>query len=800
MADPFAQFADAPQDGFAQFQDAPTQNQLDSTRQSTIGGSQDNVVTDLSSGTVDERVKAFKKQASEQLGGPVDFEKGASFGLRADLSLSNTDEEKLAKIKARFPEGDLKRVQTDVPGFTNGELFFRKSPNEPFTIVDPDRPDLGDIADLAGSAPAIAGAVAGGLSPAGLVASAIKVGIGAFAGNEIAQETERLRGFQKDSPLAVAGQSALEGGLAATGQAGGRIVSGVLGKGTVRLAPEQKQMVKAATELDTHLTPGQVSQNPFVRQAEGITGRLSPTVERQRAAQQLKIFQAVEEKKQALGGLDIVDSAKKLKKDIGPKLIDSTKQEIDSLGKDLIGKEQSLLSSGRGIQEGFSTFRTRVNETASRLYTRLDEIAANRKVDIQIKLDRIKQAASESETPIFGKTATGKDIPVSDTLDTGVKQLIDDIQQLGGNQSLTVLRALRERAIKLADHPADVLPSKSNFVASNLRRSIDDALNKDFVIPDPQVLSAYRRASSFFRAKQQRLENKVIKSFVRTSTPDEILGTLLRPNRSARLLTVRNSLPKDKWEQVRDSFKGRLLDNPAGIQKELTRFGKQTREILLNKNELKSFKQIGEQYNILTKSPLFKVVQGSMNQGRFLGTRFDANKTEEALQFMEQLGGKTSEGGTTARAGFMGTLLAASSKVEAGGVVKFNGKALGSILDKMRESGIDKAVLTENDLKLLTNIRDIASTESAQVGLVGAGLVSKVINDVTSASGKLLYYGLLGKMITSKTLSRFLFGDGLKTQSDIITVFARTLTQINGDLRKDFSKGVRSGKIPLGNQ
>jgi len=41
MADPFAQFADAPQDGFAQFQDAPTQNQLDSTRQSTISTPRD---------------------------------------------------------------------------------------------------------------------------------------------------------------------------------------------------------------------------------------------------------------------------------------------------------------------------------------------------------------------------------------------------------------------------------------------------------------------------------------------------------------------------------------------------------------------------------------------------------------------------------------------------------------------------------------------------------------------------------------------------------------------------------------
>ncbi len=88
-------------------------------------------------GTLAERLSA-------QAGVPILPQSDLPLTTRGDLGLSDTLEEKQAKFADKFPEGEYRRASLPTTGDRD---YYRRSPDEPFRLVDPGGFDAGDLVD-----------------------------------------------------------------------------------------------------------------------------------------------------------------------------------------------------------------------------------------------------------------------------------------------------------------------------------------------------------------------------------------------------------------------------------------------------------------------------------------------------------------------------------------------------------------------------------------------------------------------------------------------------------------------------
>lgn len=142
-----------------------------------------------------------RRQTSAEADFENQVEGAADFGMRAKLGLASSVDQKANFLVREFGADNVRAI--------DNRLFFRPTPDQPFSELDPNRLDTGDIADLSGASvvavPAIAGEIAAG--PPGAAAGAV---VGDVARQGLANAFGVQDGFE---PL----DSIKEGGFALVG-------------------------------------------------------------------------------------------------------------------------------------------------------------------------------------------------------------------------------------------------------------------------------------------------------------------------------------------------------------------------------------------------------------------------------------------------------------------------------------------------------------------------------------------------------------------------------------------------------
>jgi len=791
----------------------PSKADMKTTEQSATG---DNARR-YDSVDVGTKIRNHKQDVQDELGGPVDWEHGLGFTGRAKFSFSNLDSEKEAKLKNMYPNGELRRIKSK-----NGsnELYFRESPQDDWKPVDPTGPDAGDIADFAGDIPSMVGSAA--LTPVGgpLIGSMLRAGIGGALGHLAGQGVETVVGEQQDPAINILAQSGLKGLEMAAGQGVGSILSkggnALVGKGFAARTNPQQDIIDANREMGTYPTRGQVSDNPLFQQAEGYVSRLSSPIGKQRLNQASAVHSFSKGLIKDAGGKTHFEAGRAIRES-GRKIIDTAKNEIDSM-RSSFSKGVSNIEAGRTAQKGLSEFKTRIGKIGNKLYADLG-IAA-KKAGEQIKVDissaknlyagRVKGTVTEKGTRYSHKkvmvvpTEDVKLLPVSRKLSPEVGKLISDVNKLDDVQSLDAVRALRSRAWELSQSPLGEPATLSNKEAGKVFAALDSSLDKGVRIKNPEILKMYRRASTYWRAKSQRLADDTIRQMIKTDRPDEVIDTILKGNRVSRLWKIRHSLPRTAWDTFRDAFKGKMASiDPSKIRGAIEAIDPKTRNILLTKKDQANLRNIADRYDDLTSSSVYKLVQKDTEYGKIINDAFKNGKVETASDLIRELGGKDTSGGRAARSGLMDLIISKTVSVDRKtGQAVIDGDKLAAKIQELQSSGIGDVVLTKQDLVGLHKIQIVsARNNSAGAGLAAAGQTSKFIKgDINTKAAALMMFAkldLIGRLLSSKSGSTFLYGKGgSQVKMPLLENLSRSLSAISGELHHDYAQLKNANKSP----
>ena len=213
-------------------------------------------------------------------------------GLRAELSLAETDDEQVAVLQKYGLE------QTDFARDNRGRLAVTPEgakklgvDTEKLTLIDEEGFSMNDLSDLAGIAPevvsAVGGAIAGqALIPIPILGAAIGAGGGAGLGQGLEEIFEAVRGTQRQSDIEVlkdVGTEATIGFLAdATFGLLGLGIKGVKGSVKPGKGLTEDELKVAGESLEMGMTPtlGAVKAPALVARQQGISEKMFGTSDR----------------------------------------------------------------------------------------------------------------------------------------------------------------------------------------------------------------------------------------------------------------------------------------------------------------------------------------------------------------------------------------------------------------------------------------------------------------------------------------------------------------------------------------
>ena len=222
----------------------------------------------------------FVRDLLKQTSG-VDYEQGIpDAGFRAGFSRSDNDKERASYLNEQIGKGGWYIDK-------NGEYIVKKEMLSKFGIqADYDRPvdeaslSMHDIADFAGDAPEIIGAIGGSVAAtgAGLPAGLAMAAGGAALGKAVDEAVESLQGRQEQSLEEVAvdvGKAGL-GGLAGEGVGRMLMATGRLALAPMKhaMTPEKEALAKEAADLGVSLSPSQVTQGKLTTRLQGMLDQM----------------------------------------------------------------------------------------------------------------------------------------------------------------------------------------------------------------------------------------------------------------------------------------------------------------------------------------------------------------------------------------------------------------------------------------------------------------------------------------------------------------------------------------------
>lgn len=197
---------------------------------------------------------------------------GAKFSQRARLSFARDEASLRSTLERDFGPGNVVK--------TPQGIAFREDPTQPFTLLDEPGFSFGDIADILGDIPQIAGGTIGALMAGGTTfgAGMVAGGAGGTALGEVARQgIGTMMGVEQGTPQQQLGDLASSAVFGTVAELGGGLVAkgvgGVLAGFSRSVSPKAKQAMRFINEfMDPHLgpTPAQATENKFLDIMENI--------------------------------------------------------------------------------------------------------------------------------------------------------------------------------------------------------------------------------------------------------------------------------------------------------------------------------------------------------------------------------------------------------------------------------------------------------------------------------------------------------------------------------------------------
>ena len=393
-----------------------------------------------------------------------DYETGIQdAGLRAGLSLAETPQEEEARLaSAGLTEEDYVRDPRGRLALTpTGAAKFGVETDKN-VVIDERGFSSSDLADLAGLAPEIGGAVGGAIAgqaaiPVPILGAAIGAGIGGAGGNLLEEGIEAASGVSKQTAGEIASDTLTEAAIAATGEGlVGLVARGfgavARGAGPRALTEDQLRIVGESREMGITPAAGLAGSNALLARAQATSEQIFRGSERTVRNNQA-IVRELENLRTAAGTSDpvelgrvLLEASKTANKTVLAAERDAAKTVLNSLestAKDLGMATKQNKFIDETLYEAFTNAYRAFDDQATAKFSKIDEA--------------IKDAVGNAEViPTAG---------VANTARENLRRFQGSIPSGNIGDTVTMLRSL-----------AALKPSSSFTQIYNARKSLNDFL------------------------------------------------------------------------------------------------------------------------------------------------------------------------------------------------------------------------------------------------------------------------------------------------------------------------------------
>jgi len=440
----------------------------------------------------------------------IDYRTGVpSFGLRAGFSFMAGEEEKSSFLDQKVGKGNWGKDSFGAYFISPEGLTKLGIKSDKPVALDEQLASRYDIADIAGDLPAITGGVGGALIGSGLgaVPGMALTALGAMGGKAYGEIGKRVAGFGKQTSTEVAKDIASEGGMAALGEAGARVLAPIarfiVGPGASRMTPEKRALAEEAQRQGFGVRAGAVTDAPILARWEGMV-------------------------RQIFG--DLNEARNKAAAESG----------IARLGgKAAFGKEEA----GELLVSSLRAQRIKFAEDMSNRYAQTNAVVSTAPL----------KARMNSILGDMPGTKTGELAFVSNE----TRKFIDDIanlpDQLPANQMMRIRTMLRE-----ASYSDNLVPGVAKHDARELRKSVDIALDE---------VDGLKALNKEYREGIQRFDNVIVSAITRQPGKagavdvDQIVDFVIRPEHALRVRRIKEAVPAETWGAVKSAHARDLVSN-----------------------------------------------------------------------------------------------------------------------------------------------------------------------------------------------------------------------------------------------
>lgn len=758
---------------------------------------------------------------SSQVGGGQLGEPGfEDTATRIDIGFSDIFAEKKAKFLDSFPEGDFVQVQEPPTGggrFATGRggatILFRRNQGEPFAEFDAGALDrfelLGDLADISGDVPAMAGEVGMAILTQG---SSLPLQIGAIAagtvaGDVVKETMQEARDFLtgKNFQLETLGEAATRigarAGISAVGTALSPLITGPLniyrGAALMKVLPGAPKAQQAAKALQVPaLLPNQIARNPLVQrigqQSQATVSTLSNYVREQEKATVQAITRLRDEDalKFALGNFKVMH--------------DAASKQILAGAK---AAKTSLTEGGTAIQYGLAEYNNFSRAAVNEGYARARQVATP-----DFDLAPALAVARELKVGSFGAGKTGQAVSLqapTPAIAAEIKKLESlnpSLPTISGNGVVMTgtdqLRALRSNFNSLkSTAPAGLRTPEerlTNAQANTMFFALDRVL-KNPKNADPKFVEAWKEANDLAAKKFATEEKLIITQATKSETPAQMADRLAKPLQVDNLQVLKDTLPEEQFKTFQNAVETDFIapQNIDSLTNRLKSFDGDTLDLLMDKGAQDNLRKIGRDIDQINQVDISGILQRQSSVAavvRDLTDRKDTAAISELIKRANQLppGGNQKR---IIRAGIVEDIFD-KSVVRRQNEFLLNGPALETELKRLRDTGLDK-ILTKDDNEVLSNLDDLIdflpTSADSGTSLQSASLAAGIREGDRKAFITLLENMTTGRVLTNRVFQRVMLGTGAQRRN-----FSqlRVMSAILGLELADFSSANEEAQQP----
>lgn len=774
----------------------------------------------------------------------IDTQSGAGFLDRLDFSFSDNDAEIVAKFKAKYPNGVIRRVV--VPDFSTDKAvarhasgsqrralsggprlvfkFDQDDPDEKLkTIEDYGRVSLGDVADIGGPAAKIAPAVAASflVGPGALPQAAAAFG-GTAVGHLAKEGVEEVRGYQLQPWSEVAKQTLGEGAIAGATAGGLGLARNAINVGTggglLNIAPEdraaQARVASSGLDLEPLTAPQLAPEHKVLQRLSRQAASTSTQSQNQMRLQEMSAEQALRSLKDSANATDIGRQTMRVtEKTFREKWFKTLKAD-----KGFVSPEKG----GRALQGAGKDFVSGSRNVVRAAYDKADTAAAAEQpvFNLQPALQQIKEIEDSVRAALPDQTAplgmhvpgtpggpaivSGGSMNVAATPQGQLLDVIRDIKAIAPEQTnYEVVKQLRTRLFDLIDnHPWNWDFNKHQ--ALNLYKTLTGVLERP-ANGAPEFVQAFKTANQAAAERFSILERPSLQRIIKADQPAKLASTYALPGQfTEEVYQALRAHSPEKLKQFQRSAQLQILQKPSGAMKAVTDWIRRDPDgfsRIVPAAERKAFLDTAQNVDRLASDKAVTLLNQQTRASQYVRTLLKDQDPAGVDEAIRAVGGHGTKGHKLLRAGAIEDTVASVTEKGPRGYLVVDHDRLKSHIETMKKSGVWEKVLTRDDRVKLAALDDytrlLQSGKDVGTSLEAAQEIGKLKHPTTFLSGlhQLSMNSLIARFLVSPASTKFLIGGG--RQFNFSTV--RRLGLVVGTIADDLEAGEQ-GPAPLPKQ